>query len=238
MGSTPAAVVSSSRWPQSAARHHRSRRSSDLAEETFGTSHPYRRYACMDVTPLVWGVTVAAVLALITFDFFAHVRKAHTPSFGESARWSLFYIGLAVVFGIGIGVVSGWGPGSEYFAGYVTEKSLSVDNLFVFLIIITKFAVPPASQQKVLLAGVRSEEHTSELQSRQYLVCRLLLEKKTSPTHSPPPHIKLPPYSPTSFYSPYPYEFLHLSYHIYTSLCIIVIPSFYTSTSSAVPSPT
>jgi len=108
----------------------------------------------MDVSPLVWSLTVVAVLGLITFDFFAHVRKAHEPSFGESARWSLFYIGLAVVFGVGVGVVAGWGTGSEYFAGYVTEKSLSVDNLFVFLIIMTKFAVPRASQQKVLLVGV------------------------------------------------------------------------------------
>jgi tellurite resistance protein TerC len=108
----------------------------------------------MDVTPLVWGLTAVAVLGLVTFDFFAHVRKAHCPSFAESARWSLFYIVLALVFGVGVGVVSGWGPGSEYLAGYVTEKSLSVDNLFVFLIIMTKFAVPPSSQQKVLLAGV------------------------------------------------------------------------------------
>jgi tellurite resistance protein TerC len=108
----------------------------------------------MDVSPLVWGLTAAAVLGLVAFDFFAHVRRAHAPSFGESARWSVFYIALALVFGVGLGVMAGWGPGSEYFAGYVTEKSLSVDNLFVFLIIITKFAVPPASQQKVLLAGV------------------------------------------------------------------------------------
>jgi tellurite resistance protein TerC len=108
----------------------------------------------MDVSPLTWGVTATGVLALVAFDFFAHVRKAHTPSFGESARWSVFYIALALLFGVGLGVVAGWGPGSEYFAGYVTEKSLSVDNLFVFLIIMTKFAVPSASQQKVLLAGV------------------------------------------------------------------------------------
>jgi tellurite resistance protein TerC len=108
----------------------------------------------MDVSPLAWGATAVAVLGLVAFDFFAHVRKAHAPSFGESARWSAFYIALALLFGVGLGLAAGWGPGSEYFAGYVTEKSLSVDNLFVFLIIITKFAVPPASQQKVLLAGV------------------------------------------------------------------------------------
>jgi tellurite resistance protein TerC len=108
----------------------------------------------MDVSLLTWGLSAAAVLGLVALDFFAHVRRAHAPSFGESARWSLFYIALAVLFGVGLGVAAGWGPGSEYFAGYVTEKSLSVDNLFVFLIIITKFAVPPESQQKVLLAGV------------------------------------------------------------------------------------
>lgn len=108
----------------------------------------------MDVSLLAWIVTGAVVVGLIVFDFFAHVRTPHAPSFRESAIWSAVYIGLAVVFGIGLGMVAGWGPGAEYFAGYVTEKSLSVDNLFVFLIIMTKFAVPREYQQKVLLVGV------------------------------------------------------------------------------------
>src|SRR5690606_28081950 len=72
----------------------------------------------------------------------------------ESGYWSAFYVALALLFGVGMGVVWGWDHGGEYFAGYVTEKSLSVDNLFVFLIIMTKFAVPRIYQQKVLLVGV------------------------------------------------------------------------------------
>ena len=108
----------------------------------------------MDVSGLVWAGTAVFVVGLIFFDFFAHVRTPHAPSFQESARWSIFYIALALVFGVVVGMVWGWGPGTEYFAGYITEKSLSVDNLFVFLIIMTKFAVPREYQQKVLLVGV------------------------------------------------------------------------------------
>jgi tellurite resistance protein TerC len=108
----------------------------------------------MDVSSLIWAATAALVVGLILFDFFVHVRKPHTPTFQESARWSIAYIALALIFGVVVGVVWGWGSGSEYFAGYITEKSLSVDNLFVFLIIMTKFAVPREYQQKVLLVGV------------------------------------------------------------------------------------
>ena len=108
----------------------------------------------MDVSGWVWAATAVFVVGLIVFDFFAHVRTPHAPTFQESARWSIFYIALALVFGVVIGIVWGWGPGTEYFAGYITEKSLSVDNLFVFLIIMTKFAVPREYQQKVLLVGV------------------------------------------------------------------------------------
>ncbi|MEN0128436.1 MAG: TerC family protein [Brevundimonas sp.] len=108
----------------------------------------------MDIPTWVWLVTALGVVGLIFFDFFAHVRKPHAPTFAESAKWSAFYIALALAFGVVVGVVWGWGSGTEYFAGYVTEKSLSVDNLFVFLIIMTKFAVPREYQQKVLLVGV------------------------------------------------------------------------------------
>jgi tellurite resistance protein TerC len=106
------------------------------------------------VTPLIWIITIAVTIAFFVFEFFAHVRKAHEPSIGESARWSAFYIGLALLFGVGIGVVSGWTYGGEYFAGYLTEKALSIDNLFVFLIIMTGFAVPKKYQQKVLMIGI------------------------------------------------------------------------------------
>ncbi|GAA4193067.1 TerC family protein [Microbacterium oryzae] len=108
----------------------------------------------MNITPLVWIITIAVTIAFFVYEFFAHVRKPHEPSIGESARWSAFYIGLALLFGVGIGVVSGWTYGGEYFAGYLTEKALSIDNLFVFLIVMTGFAVPKKYQQKVLMIGI------------------------------------------------------------------------------------
>ncbi|MCS5498523.1 TerC family protein [Cnuibacter physcomitrellae] len=108
----------------------------------------------MQVTPLVWIITIAVTIAFFVYEFFAHVRKPHEPTIGESARWSAFYIGLALLFGVGIGVVSGWTYGGEYFAGYLTEKALSIDNLFVFLLVMSAFAVPKAYQQKVLMIGI------------------------------------------------------------------------------------
>lgn len=108
----------------------------------------------MQVSPLIWTLTIVFILALLAFDFIFHVRKAHIPTLKEAAIWSSIYIGIAVVFGLGILVFGGPGPGSEYFAGYITEKALSVDNLFVFLIIMASFRVPREDQQKVLLFGI------------------------------------------------------------------------------------
>jgi len=108
----------------------------------------------MTVSPLVWTLTIVLIGGLLLFDFFFHVRKAHTPTLREAATWSALYVGIAVLFGVGVLVFGGAGAGSEYFAGYVTEKALSVDNLFVFLIIMTSFRVPRADQQKVLLFGI------------------------------------------------------------------------------------
>ncbi|WP_431791684.1 TerC family protein [Microbacterium paraoxydans] len=108
----------------------------------------------MEITPLIWVITIAVTIAFFVYEFFAHVRKPHEPSIGESARWSIFYISLALLFGVGIGMVSGWTYGGEYFAGYLTEKALSIDNLFVFLIVMTGFAVPKIYQQKVLMIGI------------------------------------------------------------------------------------
>lgn len=108
----------------------------------------------MEVASWVWIATVVGIAGLFFFDFYAHVRTPHEPSFRESAFWSVFYIVLALVFGVGLLIVWGTGHGAEYFTGYITEKSLSVDNLFVFLIIMTKFAVPRKYQPKVLLVGV------------------------------------------------------------------------------------
>jgi len=101
-----------------------------------------------------WILTLVLIAGLLAFDFFFHVRKAHTPSLKESAVWSAIYVSIAVVFGLAVLVFGGPDMGTEYFAGYVTEKALSVDNLFVFLIIMASFKVPRADQQKVLLFGI------------------------------------------------------------------------------------
>ena len=108
-----------------------------------------------DVVPLwVWLSTVGAILAIFLFDFLTHVRKAHAPSFKEAASWSALYITLAVCFGIGVWTFWDRTHGIEFFAGYITEWSLSVDNLFVFVIIMKSFQVPAAYQQKALLIGI------------------------------------------------------------------------------------
>lgn len=108
----------------------------------------------MHITGLQWGVTIAFILILLAYDFFFHVRKAHEPTIKEAAVWSAVYVGLALAFGL---VILFWdGPqfAAEYYGGYITEKALSVDNLFVFLIIMASFKVPRADQQKVLLFGI------------------------------------------------------------------------------------
>lgn len=108
----------------------------------------------MLVPPYVWVLTILAIVGLLAYDFFFHVRKPHEPTLGEAARWSALYVGIAVCFGIGVWVFGGSDSGQQYFAGYLTEKALSVDNLFVFLIILSSFSVPRKLQQKVLLFGI------------------------------------------------------------------------------------
>lgn len=108
----------------------------------------------MEVPLYVWTLTIAGIVGLLAFDFFFHVRKAHTPTLKESSIWSAIYVGIALLFGLGVLLFGGPTMGTEYFAGYVTEKALSVDNLFVFLIVMASFKVPRADQQKVLLFGI------------------------------------------------------------------------------------
>ncbi|RKR04236.1 tellurite resistance protein TerC [Kushneria sinocarnis] len=108
----------------------------------------------MHVPLWIWAATLAVIAALFVFDFFAHVRQPHAPSMKEAALWSTFYVVLAVIFGAGLWWVWGHQHGVEFFAGFITEKSLSVDNLFVFVIIMAKFAVPREFQQKALLIGI------------------------------------------------------------------------------------
>jgi tellurite resistance protein TerC len=108
----------------------------------------------MDVPFWIWAVTVAAIVGMLVFDFVGHVRTPHAPSLRESATWSAVYVGIAVVFGLLVLWFAGPQFGGEYFAGYITEKSLSVDNLFVFVLIMASFGVPRELQQKVLLFGI------------------------------------------------------------------------------------
>src|SRR3978361_1192152 len=108
----------------------------------------------MDVPFLVWALTIAAIVGMLVFDFVGHVRTPHAPTLREAAAWSAVYIGIAVVFGLLVLWFGGGTAGGEYFAGYITEKSLSVDNLFVFVLIMASFGVPRELQQKVLLFGI------------------------------------------------------------------------------------
>src|SRR3954469_17986941 len=91
---------------------------------------------------------------MLVFDLVGHVRTPHAPTLRESAVWSAVYIGIAVLFGLLILWFYGAEFGGEYFAGYITEKSLSIDNLFVFVLIMASFGVPRELQQKVLLFGI------------------------------------------------------------------------------------
>ncbi|WP_216693458.1 TerC family protein [Dietzia psychralcaliphila] len=108
----------------------------------------------MGATPLAWTLAVSLIVALLLFDYFFHVRKEHIPTLKESAIWSALYVGIAIAFGFLVWIFGGTQMGVEYFAGYITEKALSVDNLFVFLLLLTSFKVPRAGQQKALLFGI------------------------------------------------------------------------------------
>ncbi|MPV37637.1 TerC family protein [Georgenia subflava] len=108
----------------------------------------------MEVHALGWIGLIALIVVMITVDIVGHVRTPHAPSLKEAAWWSVAYVAMALVFGLIVWGVWGSTYGGEYFAGYVTEKSLSVDNLFVFVIIIAAFKIPRKYQQEVLLAGI------------------------------------------------------------------------------------
>jgi tellurite resistance protein TerC len=108
----------------------------------------------MDVTLTTWFVVIGAILALIVVDLLTVSRKPHEVKFKEAAGWSIFYIGVAIAFGVWVWQTAGSQFGTEYFAAYLVEKSLSVDNLFVFIIILAQFAVPSIYHQRVLMFGV------------------------------------------------------------------------------------
>jgi|SRR5699024_8535936 len=108
----------------------------------------------MQVSPWIWLATIAGIIGLLAFSFFVHMRKPHAPTMRESGVWTAFFVTLSLLFGACLAVL--WGPdhGTEFLAGYITEYSLSVDNLFIFVLIMNSFAVPAIHQQRVLLIGI------------------------------------------------------------------------------------
>jgi TerC family integral membrane protein len=106
------------------------------------------------MSPVVWVLTIAGLLAIVAFDLIVIARRKHTVTIKDATRWVLFYVGLAALFGVGLFVFSPGAGGGEFVAGYITEYSLSVDNLFVFVIIMARFAVPSLAQDKVLYIGI------------------------------------------------------------------------------------
>jgi tellurite resistance protein TerC len=108
----------------------------------------------MNIPAWVWIATIGGLLLLMAIDLVIVDRKPHEVSIGQATRWVLFYVACAVAFGLGIWVFSGGTYAGEFFAGYITEYSLSVDNLFIFLVIMSAFSVPPIHQHKVLLVGI------------------------------------------------------------------------------------
>jgi tellurite resistance protein TerC len=108
----------------------------------------------MDLPAWMWIVTICGFLAVITIDFYLVVRNPRDPSLRESTLWVICYVTMAALFGLGLVFVAGPRYGGEFFAGWITEYSLSVDNLFVFILIMGSFAVPRKYRQKVLVVGI------------------------------------------------------------------------------------
>ncbi|GAA0903977.1 TerC family protein [Streptomyces thermoalcalitolerans] len=107
----------------------------------------------MEISLTLWALTVMGLAALILVDFLVG-RRPHDVSVKEAGIWTFVWVALACLFGLGLLFFAGGRPAGEFFAGFITEKSLSVDNLFVFVLIMAKFAVPSRYQQRVLLAGI------------------------------------------------------------------------------------
>jgi tellurite resistance protein TerC len=108
----------------------------------------------VNVPVWLWFVTIGGLAAIILADLFLVDHKPHEVTMKEATRWVVFYVALAVLFGLGIWFFAGGTYAGEFFAGYITEYSLSVDNLFVFVVIMSAFAVPAIHQHRVLLVGI------------------------------------------------------------------------------------
>jgi TerC family integral membrane protein len=102
----------------------------------------------------VWIVTAVGLVAMVVLDLVVIARRQRTVTIKDATRWVVFYVGLAALFAVALLLIGPGQSGSEFVAGYITEYSLSVDNLFVFVIIMARFAVPPLAQDKVLYIGI------------------------------------------------------------------------------------
>jgi len=109
----------------------------------------------LDTVPgWAWIVTLAIIATMLTVDFVGHVRRPHRPSMREAAAWTAVYYGIGALFGVFVWFLLGHQLAIEYWSGWIVEASLSVDNLFVFVLIMASFRVPREYQQKVLLIGI------------------------------------------------------------------------------------
>jgi tellurite resistance protein TerC len=108
----------------------------------------------LDVTAVGWGATIVVIAGLLVLDLLVSARRQRAITFGAALGWSVFYVMVALLFGVVFGALAGWDMGVQYFAGYLVEKSLSVDNLFVFVIILATFAVPAELQSRALTTGI------------------------------------------------------------------------------------
>jgi tellurite resistance protein TerC len=108
----------------------------------------------MNVTGADWGILLGIVVALFALDLAVATLRPHAVGFREAVAWSVFFIAAAGAFGAVLGGLEGWGYAGQFFAGYLVEKSLSVDNLFVFVLVMSSFAVPREHQQRVLIFGI------------------------------------------------------------------------------------
>ncbi|HEX6196552.1 MAG TPA: TerC/Alx family metal homeostasis membrane protein [Jiangellaceae bacterium] len=108
----------------------------------------------LEVSGLTWALTIGLIVALLAVDLIVAAVRPHHVGFGEATAWSVFYILVAIAFGVWFALNTGSNFGTEYFTGYIVEKSLSVDNLFVFVVIMATFSVPEKHQHMVLTVGI------------------------------------------------------------------------------------
>ena len=101
-----------------------------------------------------WAATLGLIGALVAFDLWHSHRHPRAIGIPDAVRWSVFYVAVAVLFGVGLALLAGWDLGAQYFGGYIVEKSLSVDNLLVFVVIMSTFAVRAEQQAKLLMIGI------------------------------------------------------------------------------------